>query len=82
MARVAEEISPYQTVHGRFQRWVRSGQLEKALRALAEKLRDEGLLDLKEGLIDGSFASAKKGASRWEKTKRGKGTKIMATARR
>ena len=34
---------------------------------LAEKLHDKGLLDLKEGLIDGSFASAKKGALRWEK---------------
>jgi transposase len=31
---------PYQTVHGRFQ-WVRSGQLEKALRILTEKLRQK-----------------------------------------
>ncbi len=75
-----KKYPPYQTVHGRFQQWVRSGQLEKALRALAERLHDQGLLDLKEGLIDGSFASAKKGASPWEKTKRGKGTKIMAVA--
>jgi transposase len=58
---------PYQTVHGRFQQWVRSGQLEKALRTLAEKLYEKGLLDLKEGLIDGSFASAKKGAWQWGK---------------
>src|ERR1700740_2711739 len=58
---------PYQTVHGRFQQWVRSGQLEKALGALAERLHERGLLDLKEGLIDGSFASAKKGASPSEK---------------
>ncbi len=50
-------------VQGRFQRWVRSGQMEKALRALAEKLHDEGGLDLKEALIDGRFASAKKRAS-------------------
>src|SRR6185437_13289145 len=58
-----ERYPPYQTVHGRFQRWVRSGQLEKTLRALAKKLHGEGRLELKEALIDGSFASAKKGAS-------------------
>lgn len=52
---------PYQTVHGRFQQWVRSGQLEKALRILTEKLREEGKLSLDEGFIDGSFAAAKKG---------------------
>jgi transposase len=57
----------YQTCHRRFQRWVRNGQLEKALRVLAETLHEKGLLDLDEGFIDGSFASAKKGASRWEK---------------
>src|SRR6516225_4470929 len=58
---------PYQTVHGRFQQGVRSGQLEKALRKLAEKLHAEGRLRPKKRLIDGSFASAKKGASLWEK---------------
>jgi transposase len=52
---------PYQTCHRRFQHWVRSGQLEKALRALAQELHGQGLLDLEEGFIDGSFASAKKG---------------------
>lgn len=57
-----ERYPPYQTVHGRFQQWVRGGQLEKALRVLAEKLREEGKLDLEEAFIDGSFASAKKGA--------------------
>jgi transposase len=56
-----EKYPPYQTVHGRFQQWVRSGQLEKALRVLAEKLHEEGKLDLDEGFIDGSFAAAKKG---------------------
>jgi transposase len=62
-----EKYPPYQTVHGRFQQWVRSGQLEKALQVLAEKLHEEGQLGLDEGFIDGSFAAAKKGASRWEK---------------
>jgi transposase len=36
---------PYQTCHRRFQHWVRSGQLEKALRALAQELHGQGLLD-------------------------------------
>jgi hypothetical protein len=49
---------------------VRNGQLEEALRVLAETLHEKGLLDLDEGFIDGSFASAQKGASRWEKRKR------------
>ncbi len=59
-----EQYPPYQTVHGCFQVWVRSGQLEKALRALAKKLRQEGQLDLAEGLIDATFSNAKKGALR------------------
>jgi hypothetical protein len=45
---------------------VRSGQLEKALPVLAEKLHQNRKLDLDEAFIDGSFAAAKKGASRWE----------------
>src|SRR6266545_7446141 len=53
---------PYQTCHRRFQQWVRSGQLEQALRVLAKALHAEGLLKLEEGFIDGTFASAKKGA--------------------
>ena len=56
---------PYQTCHRRFQQWVRSGQLDKALRALARELHRHGLLPLEEGLLDGTFASAKKGASPW-----------------
>ena len=30
---------PYQTCHRRFQQWVRSGQLKKALRVLAKELQ-------------------------------------------
>ena len=39
---------PYQTCHRRFQQWVRTGVLEKLLRALAEDLRSRGKLDLTE----------------------------------
>jgi transposase len=76
-----EKYPPYQTVHGRFQQWVRSGQLENALRALAEKLREEGKLELEEDFIDGSFAAAKKGASRWERPSGAKGQKLWPSPR-
>ena len=80
MAGVGGKNPPYQTVHGRLQQWVRSGQLERALRALAEKLHEEGKLDPGEGFIDRSFAAAKIGGLAVGKTKRGEGTKIMAIA--
>ena len=52
------------------------------LAVLAQALHDEGHLDLYEAFIDGSFAPAKKGWACVGKTKRGKGTKIMAIAER
>jgi len=59
-----KKYPPYQTCHRRFQQWVRNGQLNKAVRALARELHSYGLLALEEGLLDGTFASAKKGACR------------------
>jgi hypothetical protein len=59
---------------------VRSGQLNNALRALAEELHGHGLLPLEEGLLDGTFASAEKGGLAVGPTKRGKGTTIIAIA--
>lgn len=53
---------PYQTVHRRFQNWVRAGAIAKVLVALAEHLRSAGGLDLKECFVDGTFVPAKKGA--------------------
>jgi transposase len=55
------EYPPYQTCHRRFQRWVCDGTMEKALRALAEDLRERGGIDLRAAFIDGTFSSAKKG---------------------
>ena len=52
------------------------------LAALLQALRDEGYLDLHETFIDGGFAPAKKGGACVGKTKRGKGSKIMAIADR
>ena len=58
-----EKYPPYQTCHRRFQEWVRSGKLEKALQRLAQHLREQGKLKLEEAFLDATFASAKKGAS-------------------
>jgi transposase len=59
-----DRYPPYQTCHRRFQHWVKTGVLEKALKALARQLRDEADFDLDECFIDGSFVGAKKGALR------------------
>jgi transposase len=56
-----ERYGKYQTVHRRFQNWVRSGVMEKVLLALAQDLQERGGLDLKECFIDGTFVPAKKG---------------------
>src|SRR5579859_1107745 len=77
-----ERYHSYQTCHRRFQQWVQSGIMRGVLEALAEDLRIQGRLDVSEAFIDGSFAPAKKGGSKVGKTKRGKGTKIMAVADR
>jgi hypothetical protein len=42
----------------------------------------KAILDLQETFIDGSFAPAKQGGASVGKTKRGKGSKIMAIADR
>src|SRR6266849_1775294 len=59
-----ERYPSYQTCHRRFQQWVRSGIMRGVLEALAEDLRIQGRLDLREVFIDGSFAPAKKGDRR------------------
>ena len=59
----------------------RAGLLRSLLEILAQALHDEGHLDLQEAFIDG-FAPAKHGGAAVGKTKRGKGSKIMAVADR
>ena len=78
-ADLPDRYPSYQTCHRRFQHWVRSGMLKRILSVLAQALHDEGHLDLQETFIDGSFAPAKKGGACVGKTKRGKGSKIMAS---
>ena len=62
-----ERYPSYQTCHRRFQQWVRSGIIRGVLEALAEDLRIQGRLDVREAFIDGSFAPAKKGDRRLAK---------------
>ncbi|HYD92032.1 MAG TPA: IS5 family transposase [Flavobacterium sp.] len=75
-----QKYVPYQTCHRYFQKWCMSGLWNKILWRIAEDLRDRGKIDLTECFIDGTFATAKKGALVFGKTKKGKGTKIMAIA--
>ena len=72
----------YKTVHRRFQKWCRTGVLDRALRDLAGELRDSGRIDGSEAFIDASFARAKGGGPGVGLTKVGKGVKIMAIADR
>ena len=77
-----ERYPPYQTCHRRFQNWVTEGVLESVLATLAGNLRERGGLDLSECFIDATFVTARSGGGCVGKTKRGKGTKLMAMADR
>jgi transposase len=55
----------YQTAHRRYQEWVARGVFDVVLRTLAEEMEQRGQLSLQECFIDGTFASAKKGAVVW-----------------
>jgi transposase len=81
-ADLPDRYPSYQTCHRRFQHWVRAGLLRSILEILAQALHDERYLDLHEAFIDRSFAPAKQGGACVGKTKRGKGSKIMAIADR
>ena len=56
--------------------------MTRVMTALAHELRALGTIDVHEAYIDASFAPSKKGGHKVGKTKRGKGTKIMAVADR
>jgi len=74
-----ERYPSYQTCHRRFQRWVNNGTLRRVLQALARDLHARGGLDLSETFIEGPLPAPSRCVG---KTKRGKGTKIMALADR
>ena len=57
-----DRYPPYQSCHRRFQEWSKAGVFEQILQALAQDMEQRGQLRLEECFIDGTFASAKKGA--------------------
>jgi transposase len=81
-ADLPDRYPSFQTCHRRFQQWVRSGVMTRIMTALARELSRRGAIDVHEAFIDASFAPAKTGGHKVGKTKRGKGTKIMAVADR
>jgi transposase len=81
-ADLPDQYPSFQTCHRRFQYWVRSGVITKIMTALASQLTAIGAIDVRETFIHATFAPAKKGGHKVGKTKRGKGTKIMAVADR
>ena len=68
-----ERYPPYQTCHRYFQHWVKTGVIDKMLKAIAEDLRSRGEIDLSECFIDATFAGAKKGVSVLDLRSVGKG---------
>ena len=68
-----DKYPPYQTCHRYFQQWVESGVWNKLLWEIAKDLKDRGKMDITECFIDGTFASAKKGALILEKLSEGRG---------
>ncbi len=77
-----ERSPPCQTCHRRFQEWVRSGAFEVILKAFVQDMKERGDLDLTECFIAGVFVAAKRKGPRMGKTKRGRGTTIIAAADR
>ena len=57
-----KEYPPYQTCHRRFQEWVQRGVFDQVLEKIAMDMEYRGRIKLKDCFLDGSFASAKKGA--------------------
>lgn len=58
---------PYQTCHRYFQEWVKQRVFQKILHVLAKEMVRNGTMNLTEAFIDGTFASAKKGAIKSER---------------
>lgn len=72
-----KEYPPYQTCHRYFQMWTKAGVFRKVLARLSAYHSSRNK-KVQASFIDGSLATAKKGPVRLGKTKRGKGSKIMA----
>ncbi|AFZ65938.1 hypothetical protein Deipe_0338 [Deinococcus peraridilitoris DSM 19664] len=66
------EYPPKSTCFARFQEWNDRGVFPHVLTRLYELLEDQGLLDLREAFIDGTFSAAKKGVLRSARRRKGK----------
>ena len=56
-----KEYPSYQTCHRRFQEWTKAGVFEKLMKKTIRRARKQGVIELDECFIDGSFSPAKKG---------------------
>src|SRR5215217_7541426 len=73
-----ERYPPYQTCHRRFQKWIEEGVLGSVLETLAQDLEERGA-DRSLGVLHRCYLRrGQKRGARVGKTKRGKGTKLMA----
>ena len=72
----------HQTCHRRCQQWVRSGVLRGLLEALSLDLEARGQLNLREAVIEGVFAPAKKGGCRCGQNQAGQGDQDQGSGRR
>lgn len=59
---IPDRYPPKTVCHRRFQEWSQQGTFDHILRALAQDMEERGGISLEECFIDGTFASAKKGA--------------------
>jgi transposase len=67
-----ERFGASSTVHRRLQRWANDGTLEKLWHAFLAQLSEQQQVRWDECFVDGTFASAKKGGSKWAKQNAGK----------
>jgi transposase len=72
------EYPPYQTCHRRFQQWQKQGVWDKLLKSIARQMERDGSLDLTESFMGWQFFCGKKRGDKVGKTKKGKGSKVMA----
>ncbi|MDD5698867.1 MAG: transposase [Victivallaceae bacterium] len=70
------DYPPYQICHRRFQEWVDAGTFQSVLTRLAKDFKD---FELSECFIDGTFASAKKGATQSAKPNGAKVQKLWSS---
>jgi hypothetical protein len=68
----------YKTVYHRFHQWYQREVLRDILTQLANTLREEGAIDVRESFIAATFAATKSGDEAVGLTKRGKSVKILA----